>query len=117
MAITCAFGIYLYDFCTHSHFYLFNSIENKRTQSAVKTIKVYYVFEVNIFASKVMFRIFAVLLEWISVCTKSVVTDIKQISGRLAFIIKNKPPLFQPLNLLGKGQRFLCIIGFVSQFY
>lgn len=94
MAITCAFGIYLYDFCTHCHFYLFNSIENKRTQSAVKTIKVYYVFEVNIFAGKVVFRIFTVLLERISVCTKSVVTNMEQISGRLAFIIENKSPLF-----------------------
>ena len=94
MAITCAFGIYLYDFCTHCHFYLFNGIENKRTQSAVKTIAVYYVFEVNIVASKVVFRIFTVLLERISVCTKSVVADIEQISGCLAFIIENKSPLF-----------------------
>lgn len=80
MATTCAFGVYLYDFCTRCHFYFFNSIENKRTQSAVKTIKVYYVFEVNIFASKVVSRIFAIFLKRISVCTKSVVADIKQIS-------------------------------------
>ncbi len=29
MTIACTFGIYLYDFCTHCHFYLFNSIKNK----------------------------------------------------------------------------------------
>lgn len=94
MAITCAFSIYLYDFCAHCHFYFFNSIENKRTQPAVKTIKVYYVFEVNIFASKVVFRIFAVFLERISVCTKPIVANIEKISNCLVFIIENKPPLF-----------------------
>ena len=29
MAIACAFGIYLYDFCAYCYFYLFNGIENK----------------------------------------------------------------------------------------
>jgi len=94
MAIACAFGIYLYNFCAHCHFYLLNSIENKWTQSAVETIKVNDVLEVNIFASEGVFGIFAVLLERISVCTKPIVADIEKISSCLAFIIKNKPPCF-----------------------
>ena len=94
MAITCAFGIYLYDFCTHRHFYFFNSIENKRTQSTIKTIKIYYVFEVNIFASKVVLRTFVIFLERISVCTKSIVADIEKISNCLVFIFENKSTLF-----------------------
>ena len=94
MTITCAFGIHLYDSRAHCHLYLFNSIENQQTQPAVKTIKVYYVFEMNIFAGKVVFGILTVLLKRISVCAKPVVANIKQISGRLTFIIENKPRRF-----------------------
>ena len=94
MAITCTFSIYLYDFCTHCHFYFLYGIENERTQSAIETIKVNYILEVNIFASKTVFGIFSVLLKWISVCTKPIVADIEKIGNCLVFIIENKPPLF-----------------------
>lgn len=94
MAVTCAFGIDLYNLRAYCNFNLFNGIENERTQSAVETIKVDDVFEVNIFTSEVVIGILTVLLKRISVSTKSVVADIKQISGCFAFIIKNKPPLF-----------------------
>ena len=75
------------------------SVSGRRRQTApafriVETIKVNDVLEVNIFASEGVFGIFAVLLERISVCTKPIVADIEKISSCLAFIIKNKPPLF-----------------------
>lgn len=77
MAITCAFSIYLHNFRTHGHFYLFNSIEDKQPQSAVETIKVNYVFEANIFASEAVSGILSIFLKRISVSTKSIVADIE----------------------------------------
>ena len=94
MAITCTFCIYLHDFCTHCHFYFLYGIENEQTQSAIETIKVNDILEVNIFANKTMFGIFSALLKWISVCTKPIVADIEKIRNCFVFIIENKPPLF-----------------------
>lgn len=94
MTVANTFGIDLYNLSAYRHFYFFNCIENKRTQSAIETIKINYVFEVNIFASEVMFGIISVFLKRISVSTKSIVADIEQICNCLAFIIENKSPLF-----------------------
>lgn len=116
MAIACTFSIDLYNFRAHCDFNLFNGIEDKRTQSAVKTIKVYDVFEMNIFTSEVVFGILTILLERISVSTKSIVANIKKISDCLAFIIENESPLFKSCNLLGECQRLLDIIYSISQF-
>ena len=94
MAITCAFGIDLHNLRTHSDFNLFYGIEDKRAQPAVKTIKVNNIFEVNIFASEVVFGTLSVFLKRISISTKPIIADIEQISSCIAFIIENKPPLF-----------------------
>lgn len=94
MTIMCTFGIDLYNLSAYCDFDFFNGIEYERTQSAVETIKVNDVFEVNIFTSKVMFDPLSIFLKRISVSTKSIVADIKQISYSLTFIIENKSPLF-----------------------
>lgn len=77
MAIIGTFGIDLYNLSAHCNFNLFNGIEYERPQSAVKTIKVNDLLEVNIFASEVVFGILSVFLKWISVSAKPVVADIK----------------------------------------
>ena len=94
MAITCAFGIDLYNFSTHCHFNFFNGIKNKRTQAAVKTIKADYVLEINIVAGEVVPRIFSVLLKRISVSAKPIVTNVEKVSNSLAFVIEKETPLF-----------------------
>ncbi len=116
MAVTCSFSIDLYDFRTHCHFNLFNGIEYKRTQPAVKTIKVNDIFKMNISANEIVSGILTILLERISVSTKSIVANIRKISNCLVFIIKNEPPLFKPCNLSNDCQRFLGIVYSIGQF-
>lgn len=45
MTVMCGFSVDLYYFGTHGNLYLFNSVKNQGTESAVKTIQVNEVIE------------------------------------------------------------------------
>lgn len=91
MAVVCGFGVSLDYFCPYGYLNFFNSIKHQRPKSAVKTVEVYNIGKMDIVDIEVMVcRNIRVVLKWIGVCPKTIITDIGQVTFRKLLIINDQ---------------------------